>query len=159
MDTFSGKRCRASRARLGALLDAVAEGLKHFSASSPGTRPRSDEPKPAPDWVAALTAEERAKPWWQRISCGLCNLDHIDRGALALTSCKEDGAMASMRTCEGWWDLSLIDDRSERPLLSAFVAIICCLGDDVPVLAFLSARGSSQFFPADLGSGPIKFLA
>ena len=32
--------------------------------------------------------------------------------------------MASIRTYEGWWDLSLIDDRNERPLLSAFVAVI-----------------------------------
>ena len=97
------------------LLSAQALNFVEFFeilASSPGTRPRSDEPKPAPDWVAALTAEERAKPSWQRISCGLCNLDHIDRGALALTSCKEDGAMASMRTCEGWWDLP--DRRPER---------------------------------------------
>ncbi len=42
--------------------------------------------------------------------------------------------MASMRTCEGWWDLSLIDDRNERPLLSAFVAIIA-----VWAMAFLFA--------------------
>jgi len=32
--------------------------------------------------------------------------------------------MASIRTYEGWWDLSLIDERNERPLLSAFVAAI-----------------------------------
>ena len=32
--------------------------------------------------------------------------------------------MASIHTYEDWWDLSLIDDRNERPLLSAFVAII-----------------------------------
>jgi hypothetical protein len=32
--------------------------------------------------------------------------------------------MASTGTYEGWWDLSLIDDRNQRPLLSAFVAII-----------------------------------
>ena len=32
--------------------------------------------------------------------------------------------MASIHTYEGWRDLSLIDDRNERPLLSAFVAII-----------------------------------
>ena len=32
--------------------------------------------------------------------------------------------MANIRTYEGWWDLSLIDDRNERPLLSAFVAVI-----------------------------------
>ena len=50
---------------------AYRRSFWRFSASSPGTRPRSDEPKPAPDWVAALAAEERAKLWWQRISCGL----------------------------------------------------------------------------------------
>ena len=32
--------------------------------------------------------------------------------------------MASSRTYEGWWDLSLIDEPNERPLLSAFVAVI-----------------------------------
>ena len=32
--------------------------------------------------------------------------------------------MASIHSYEGWWDLSLIDDRNERPLLSAFVAVI-----------------------------------
>jgi len=37
---------------------------------------------------------------------------------------QENGAMASIRTYEGWWDLSLIDERNERPLLSAFVAAI-----------------------------------
>jgi hypothetical protein len=56
--------------------------------------------------------------------CGLCDRDHSDRHALALTSHEEDGAMASTGTYEGWWDLSLIDDRNQRPLLSAFVAII-----------------------------------
>jgi hypothetical protein len=33
-------------------------------------------------------------------------------------------AMASIYTYEGWWDLSLIDERNERALLSAFVAVI-----------------------------------
>jgi hypothetical protein len=32
--------------------------------------------------------------------------------------------MASIRTYEGWWDLSLIDERNERPLHAAFVAAI-----------------------------------
>jgi hypothetical protein len=32
--------------------------------------------------------------------------------------------MTKIHTYEGWWDLSLIDDRNERPLLSAFVAVI-----------------------------------
>jgi hypothetical protein len=32
--------------------------------------------------------------------------------------------MVKIHTYEGWWDLSLIDDRNERPLLSAFVAVI-----------------------------------
>ena len=32
--------------------------------------------------------------------------------------------MASMHSYEGWWDLSLIDDRNQRPLFSAFVAVI-----------------------------------
>ena len=37
---------------------------------------------------------------------------------------QEKGAMASIHTYDGWWDLSLIDDRNERALLSAFVAVI-----------------------------------
>jgi hypothetical protein len=32
--------------------------------------------------------------------------------------------MAGFRTYEGWWDFSLIDERNERALLSAFVAVI-----------------------------------
>jgi hypothetical protein len=32
--------------------------------------------------------------------------------------------MASIRTYEGWWDLSLIDERNEQPLLAAFVALM-----------------------------------
>ena len=28
------------------------------------------------------------------------------------------------RTYEGWWDLSLIDERNERPLHAAFFAVI-----------------------------------
>ena len=30
----------------------------------------------------------------------------------------------STRTYEGWWDLSLIDERNERPFHAAFVAVI-----------------------------------
>jgi hypothetical protein len=37
---------------------------------------------------------------------------------------QDDGAMVSIRSYEGWWDLSLIDDRNERALLSAFVAVV-----------------------------------
>jgi hypothetical protein len=33
-------------------------------------------------------------------------------------------AMTNSRTYEGWWDLSLIDERNERPLHVAFVAVI-----------------------------------
>ena len=37
---------------------------------------------------------------------------------------QENNAMASSGTYEGWWDLSLIDERNERPLRAAFVAVI-----------------------------------
>ena len=37
---------------------------------------------------------------------------------------RRNGAMTSIHTYNGWWDLSLIDDRNEPRLLSAFVAII-----------------------------------
>jgi hypothetical protein len=37
---------------------------------------------------------------------------------------QQDDAMANSRTYEGWWDLSLIDQRNERPLQVAFVAVI-----------------------------------
>ena len=37
---------------------------------------------------------------------------------------EEEGAMANIRAYEGWWDTSLIDERNERGLLSAFVAVI-----------------------------------
>ena len=36
--------------------------------------------------------------------------------------------MASSGTYEGWWDLSLIDDRNERALHAAFVAVIAAWG-------------------------------
>jgi hypothetical protein len=32
--------------------------------------------------------------------------------------------MTSIRRYEGWWDLSPLDDRNERALLSAFVAVV-----------------------------------
>jgi hypothetical protein len=32
--------------------------------------------------------------------------------------------VASTGTYEGWWDLSLIDERNERPLYAAFVAVV-----------------------------------
>ncbi len=32
--------------------------------------------------------------------------------------------MANTYTYKGWWDLSLIDDRNERALFSAFVAVV-----------------------------------
>jgi hypothetical protein len=32
--------------------------------------------------------------------------------------------LASIHTYDGWWDLPLIDDRNERALLAAFVAVI-----------------------------------
>jgi hypothetical protein len=43
------------------------------------------------------------------------------RGATPLT--QENNAMTNSRTYEGWWDLSLNDDRNDRPLLAAFVAV------------------------------------
>jgi hypothetical protein len=46
----------------------------------------------------------------------------------------ENGAMTNIHTYNGWWDLSLIDDRNEPRLLSAFVAIIA-----VWAMAFLFA--------------------
>jgi hypothetical protein len=32
--------------------------------------------------------------------------------------------MASTCPYEGWWDLSLIDERNERPFHAAFVAVV-----------------------------------
>jgi len=45
------------------------------------------------------------------------------RAALYSKSAREKQHGRS-RTYEGWWDLSLIDDRNERPLQAAFVAVI-----------------------------------
>ena len=36
--------------------------------------------------------------------------------------------MKSIHSYEGWWDLSLIDNRNERPLHAAFVAVITAWG-------------------------------
>ena len=40
------------------------------------------------------------------------------------SSRQENDATASSGTYEGWWDLSLIDERNERALLAVFVAVI-----------------------------------
>ena len=37
---------------------------------------------------------------------------------------EKDIPMTGSRTYASWWDPSLIDERNERPLLSAFVAAI-----------------------------------
>jgi hypothetical protein len=42
-----------------------------------------------------------------------------------------EGVMVCSRTYEGWWDLSLIDERNERPLRAAFVAVIAAWGTAV----------------------------
>jgi hypothetical protein len=55
----------------------------------------------------------------------LCDRDHCDHRCAGATPVKqENDAMASSRTYEGWWDLSLIDERNERPLHAALVAVI-----------------------------------
>jgi hypothetical protein len=36
--------------------------------------------------------------------------------------------MTNIHLYEGWWDLSLIDGRNERPLHAAFVAVIAAWG-------------------------------
>jgi hypothetical protein len=43
---------------------------------------------------------------------------------LALRLNKEEGAMANIRAFDGRWDTCLVDERSERALLSAFVAAV-----------------------------------
>jgi hypothetical protein len=45
------------------------------------------------------------------------------RRALLQTN-EGEGIMGGIRAYEGWWDLSLIDERNERPLRAAFVAVI-----------------------------------
>jgi len=63
---------------------------------------------------------------WRRLRIAGCVIAiTVTDDALALLQRHgEIGAMASIRTYEAWWDLSLIDERNERPLLSAFVATI-----------------------------------
>jgi hypothetical protein len=41
---------------------------------------------------------------------------------------QENTAIASIQLYDGWWDLSLIDERNERPLHAAFVAVIAAWG-------------------------------
>ena len=52
--------------------------------------------------------------------------------------------MTNSRTYEGWWDLSLIDERNERPLHVALVAVIA-IWATAPVRARLSASLITQF--------------
>ena len=58
----------------------------------------------------------------QTASCVICITAIADAGRYP--SRQEKGAMASIHTYDGWWDLSLIDERNERALLAAFVAVI-----------------------------------
>ena len=53
-------------------------------------------------------------------------------------------AITDSRTYEGWWDLSLIDERNERPLHVAFVAVIA-IWATAPVRARLSASLITEF--------------
>ena len=66
--------------------------------------------------------------------------------------------MANIRAYEGWWDTSLVDERNERALLSAFIAAIAvapCFSDNRPtpkeqeILRArnrIASRSVSQFF-------------
>jgi hypothetical protein len=53
---------------------------------------------------------------------------------------KGEGMMGGIRAYEGWWDLSLIDEMSERALLSAFVATVVVSGDGILARAHLKAE-------------------
>jgi hypothetical protein len=58
------------------------------------------------------------------IHCQLCDRDHSERRLSALDCNAGVGIMVSIRTYEGWWDVSLINPRNERALLSASVAAV-----------------------------------
>ena len=45
---------------------------------------------------------------------------------------QENNAMASSGTYEGWWDLSLIDERNELALRGAFGAAVARPGGGAP---------------------------
>ena len=127
---------------------AYRRSFWRFSASSPGARPRSDEPKPARDWVAAVAAEERAKPWWQRISCGLCDGDHSARRGVCANSFpggRRDGKYLHIQGLVG----PIPDRRPEpAPIVFGVRRSHCGLGDGVPLRARLSARLITVFPPS-----------
>jgi hypothetical protein len=77
-----------------------------------------------PNHARRTRAKHCAKPWDGGSDCDLCDPDHSDRDARAILQLAEYETMAKIHTYEGLWDLSLIDDRNERPLLSGFVAIM-----------------------------------
>jgi hypothetical protein len=63
--------------------------------------------------------------------------------------------MASTCTYKGWWDLSLIDDRNQRPLFSAFVAVVAVWALAFLFRACLSARLITVFHRASRRAQPM----
>jgi hypothetical protein len=65
-----------------------------------------------------------AKPWGGDLTATCVIPITVIRMRVRYCIPVEYGIMAKIHTYDGWWDLSLIDDRNERALLSAFVAVI-----------------------------------
>jgi hypothetical protein len=78
----------------------------------------------------ALAALQRELQQWNSNPFAdgwLCDRGHCNRRRAALLTKKGGGIMTSMFTRHGWWDLSLVDERNERPLHQAFVAVVAAL--------------------------------
>lgn len=71
----------------------------------------------------SVEAFEAIRRFWKLAFCCVTAVTVI-ANARALCWGEENYAMASIRTYEGWWDLSLIDERNERPLYAAVIAVI-----------------------------------
>ena len=104
--------------------DREVRRLLGVAAARHRTRPDGGEPEFTP-LIGAAATEARKMVIGRRIGLPECDPDHSDRDARVLLT-KRGGwrAMANFNSYEGWWDLSLIDDRNERALLSAFVAVV-----------------------------------
>jgi hypothetical protein len=72
------------------------------------------------DKLAALRGKGAATCSDVGSECALCDRDHSDRRC---AGSEENDAMTNSRTYEGWWHVSLIDERNERPLHVALVHV------------------------------------
>ena len=116
----SGASREGSSPFLGTMLISVFKGLAGNFVSSPTLCPTHSK--------SGRAAKLKTSPRCSLKPRGVMAADQttgcvIQITVIAMRVCYS-GTMTSIHSYEGWWDLSLIDDRNERALLSAFVAVV-----------------------------------